>query len=397
MVSTGAQSKRRRQIVIAGGGFAALESLLALRALLGAQVDITLVARSRWLPDRPAASAEALGSEPSRVYDLLAIAEEQDARFREDRLEAVASEQHRVRLASFAVLSYDTLVLALGARSRVAIPGALTFRDQRDLPQMRRMIDDLRDGVPRRLVFALPDGCSSPLLLYELAVSAARENALRAVGVSVTIVTAEHAPLEMFGPDASRAAGRMLSDAGVQLVTGAAPIAVRRDGSLLVRTGAAIPADRVVAAPALRGRRLAGVPHGAHGFVPVERDGRVVGLEDVYAAGEMTTFPIRHPGIAAQQADVIANAIAASPSIALRLGREASSRRPARRLRQPARLLARSRALHLQAALDPIGRPLASGGERSSTQAYAGAEGRYLADCLAARMPLRRGRLAPLT
>ena len=38
----------------------------------------------------------------------------------------------------------------------------------------------------------------------------------------------------------------------------------------------------------------------------------MVGLEDVFAAGDATTFPIKQGGLAAQQADAVAEAIAAS-------------------------------------------------------------------------------------
>jgi sulfide:quinone oxidoreductase len=37
----------------------------------------------------------------------------------------------------------------------------------------------------------------------------------------------------------------------------------------------------------------------------------VIGIDDVYAAGDMTTFPIKQGGIATQQADAAAEAIAA--------------------------------------------------------------------------------------
>ena len=40
-------------------------------------------------------------------------------------------------------------------------------------------------------------------------------------------------------------------------------------------------------------------------------DGLVEGLDDVYAAGDITRFGVRQGGIAAQQADVVAETIAA--------------------------------------------------------------------------------------
>src|SRR5581483_4431512 len=70
--------------------------------------------------------------------------------------------------------------------------------------------------------------------------------------------------------------------------------------------------DRVVALPELYGPSTPGVPkQDAHGFIPVDVNGQVPGLGRVYAAGDATDFPVKHGGVAAQQADVVAEAIAA--------------------------------------------------------------------------------------
>lgn len=72
-----------------------------------------------------------------------------------------------------------------------------------------------------------------------------------------------------------------------------------------------------MALPLLEGPQLTGVPTDAHGFVAVTELGEVRGLDRVYAAGDMTSYPIKHGGIAAQQADVVAAAIAARAGAAV--------------------------------------------------------------------------------
>jgi sulfide:quinone oxidoreductase len=67
----------------------------------------------------------------------------------------------------------------------------------------------------------------------------------------------------------------------------------------------------VVALPALEGPAIAGVPSDPSGFIPVDLHGRVKGIDAVYAAGDATTFPIKQGGLAAQQADAVAEAVAA--------------------------------------------------------------------------------------
>lgn len=69
--------------------------------------------------------------------------------------------------------------------------------------------------------------------------------------------------------------------------------------------------DRVVSLPALEGPRTPGVPADAAGFHPVDQHGRVTGAPDVYAAGDGTNFPIKQGGLATQQADAVAETIAA--------------------------------------------------------------------------------------
>jgi sulfide:quinone oxidoreductase len=306
-----------RRVVIAGGGFAAIEALLALRALLGERVEVTLISASDRFAFRPAATLEPFeaSAEREHSYGLAEIAADAGAQFRRDRLEAVAPGDRSVRLASGVNVRYDSLILALGARARVAIPGALTFRDQRDVPHVRELLEEMRAGALWRIVFAVPSGCAWPLPLFELAMLTAADASKRGLEVEISLVSPEAAPLELFGEQASRAVRHLLERRGVRFLGGSVPASVGHDGALQLHFGGAVPADRVVAVPQLRGPHLSGVPSRWWGFVPVDEEGRVEGLADVYAAGDMTAFPVKQGGLAAQQADVIARVIAAQEGV----------------------------------------------------------------------------------
>jgi sulfide:quinone oxidoreductase len=76
--------------------------------------------------------------------------------------------------------------------------------------------------------------------------------------------------------------------------------------------GQRLAVDRVVTEPRLVGPRLRGLPSGRDGFLHTDAHGRLAGLDGVFAAGDATTFPIKQGGLAAQQADAVAEAIAAS-------------------------------------------------------------------------------------
>jgi CBS domain-containing protein len=128
--------------------------------------------------------------------------------------------------------------------------------------------------------------------------------------VELSFVTPEDEPLGLFGHVASDAVRELLEEREIVLRTSVYPSEVLEEG-LLLSTADVLPADRVVALPSLRGPRIDGIPQTIDGFVPVDAHARVEGLVDVFAAGDITSYPVKQGGIAAQQADAAAEAIAA--------------------------------------------------------------------------------------
>jgi sulfide:quinone oxidoreductase len=299
-----------RRVTVLGGGPAAAELLLALRAITDERIELELITPRRVLALRAASTGAAFGEGEVSVYDLAELAEETGATLRIDAAEAVAPAVRRIRLASGAATDYDALVLAVGARARSGVPGATVFRDQRDAGLLRALVEDL--GELRSIAFTVPTGVAWTLPLYELALLAAAEAARRDAEVSISIVTPERRPLEVFGPRTGLLVGRILADRGVRVMLSTAAAGAAR-GRLVLRHGGSIPAERVIAAPRLVGRRIAGIPSDWNSFVHTDAHGRVPGLDEVFAAGDMTAFPIKQGGIAAQQADVIAAVLAGKP------------------------------------------------------------------------------------
>ncbi len=203
--------------------------------------------------------------------------------------------------------------MAVGARMGIGIDGAATVKGPGFTGRFRTVVRELEDRRIRRVTFAVPPGASWPLPLYELALMTAalvRRRELRKV--ELRFVTPESSPLELFGPQASEAIQRMLEDSGIELYLGHYPTSVEEGGlAVMPAEDGPIPADRVVSLPRLRGPQVAGLPAGTDGFIPVDLHGRVRGLDGVYAAGDATEFAIKQGGIAAQQADAAAEAIAA--------------------------------------------------------------------------------------
>jgi sulfide:quinone oxidoreductase len=108
----------------------------------------------------------------------------------------------------------------------------------------------------------------------------------------------------------------LLADRRIELLTGASPVKFA-DGQLVIAPGEPIEADAVISAPTLGGRSIEGLPTDADGFIPIDAHGLVLGLEHVFAVGDVTAFPIKQGGIATQQADTAAEEIAAQIGVAI--------------------------------------------------------------------------------
>jgi sulfide:quinone oxidoreductase len=299
------------RVVIAGGGVAAVECLLALRELAGQRAEIILISPVCEFLYRPVTVAEAFDLGAARAYALDEIVRcEGGGELVWDRLESVEADEHVAVTNSGARIPFGALIVAAGALATEPLPGALTFRGRGDVGALRRVLDDLVAGSARSVAFTLPSEVIWPLPIYELTLMTATHLRATGSGAEVWLVTPEEEPLELFGPAGSRAIESMLEARGVKLRTSSLPALVR-DRSLVLAGGGEVHVDRVVTLPRLEGPCLPGLPHDQHGFIPVDSHGRVSGLDDVYAAGDVTAFQLKQGGLAAQQADAVAETIAA--------------------------------------------------------------------------------------
>ena len=298
------------RILIAGGGVAALEAALALRKLAGDRVDIELMAPESRFHVRPLAVAEPFGPSEAGSVELERFAQEHGFRFRSGALASVDHDGRRVRTRAGERVPYDVLVVACGGAPSPALPGALTFRGGADVGSFRELLTRLERGFTRRVAFVLPSGANWPVPLYELALLTATHAREHGRTPELSIVTHEDRPLELFGPHASDVVAQMLDRGGIEVLTRRYATAVEH-GVLRWLPAGELAVDRVVALPRLEGPRLPGLPQDAAGFIPTDPYGRVHGLSDAYAAGDATAFPVKQGGLAAEQADAVAESIAA--------------------------------------------------------------------------------------
>ena len=183
---------RPLRVLVAGGGVAALEAVLALHALAADRVSIELLAPGDEFVHRPSSVVTPFSGVPAPRLpldrlDQLGITRHDGA------LAAVDPERCEVRTTGGRSLPYERFVVATGARSVEGVPGATTFRGPLSAGAVEGALRRARD----RVLFVLPGGTGWTLPLYELALLAAHE---LDDGPELTVVTPERRPLELFGP-----------------------------------------------------------------------------------------------------------------------------------------------------------------------------------------------------
>lgn len=285
-------------MLIAGAGPAAIEAMLALRRRLP-RAAIELIAPDEVFTLRARSVREPFGQRRPAPLRVSRIAELNGARHRREALTHVDCERRRVTLASGARAEFAALLVAIGGRQIEAVPGATTFWGSGGDPAFTRLLAEVERSrgeieflVPHRVRWSLP--------LYELALATADWFATRDAGMRITVLTPEARPLIIMGGDASAEIEHQLSERGIELRTSVDPLA-----------HVAARSARRVALPRLVGRPIPELPQAEDGFLPTDEFGRVTGAELVYAAGDATDSTIKQGGLATQQADAAASAIAA--------------------------------------------------------------------------------------
>jgi sulfide:quinone oxidoreductase len=289
------------RVVVAGGGIAALEVLAGLRALAGDRVAATLVAPVSTFSFRPLSTAVPFTFRGERTRTLSELADGLRARFVHDGLAQVDESRSRILTHKGDLISYDAIVVAVGARVRRGSPGTRTWtRGPEGRSLFSGLLRDLESGAVRSAAFVVPRESAWPVDGYELALVASLATTRRDAAVKLRLVTAEDAPLDAFGPAVGEAVAGELTRAGIELIT-------RRDA----RGSVGVDADRALFLPEVHGPAVAGLPHDSRGFIPVDAHARTRDGERSFAAGDATALSLKHSAISASQATAAAEAIAA--------------------------------------------------------------------------------------
>jgi NADPH-dependent 2,4-dienoyl-CoA reductase/sulfur reductase-like enzyme len=308
-------------VVVVGASVAGVHLAQQLRAQ-GCREPITLVTDETDLPyDRPPLSKQFLlgrwSPEHFRLVDTAALAALDVVLLPGDAAVGVDVAHRLVETASGRQLPYRVLVLATGAGAR-RLPGVST-----ELVHVLRSLDDARS-----LRRALEDGRSLAVVGGGL-VGTEVAAAARELQVEVTLL-AEQEPLShVFGQELGQVCRRLHEAHGVDVRVGSRVERVveaeRGRRRLVLQSGADVSADvsadvvlvAVGAQPGTGWLEGSGIP--CDDGVPCGQDGRVEGLEDVYAVGDVAAWPdaqgpgshrrVEHWTSAREQARLVATAL----------------------------------------------------------------------------------------
>jgi sulfide:quinone oxidoreductase len=293
---------------------------LGLRALAGDRLDITLVTPELRFVNRSMAVDQPFRPQRPRGMRMQDVTAEHGASWHRGALDRVEHQRRVAVTKDGDELPYDRLVLALGARPNREwhADWVLTFHDGRDGPTYRLLLHQLREGRHKKVAFVKPAGATWPMPLYDLALMTAGDCAAHhRPDVELSLITpggraARH--VRRSGQRRRRLAARGARGDRLreQLRRPRAPGMAQRLSGRLAAVGRSL-----VTVPRLVGPRLRGIACGREGFLRTDPHGRVPGLDRVYAAGDVTAFPIKHGGLAAQQADAVAEAVAASVGVGI--------------------------------------------------------------------------------
>ncbi|MGA7434971.1 MAG: FAD-dependent oxidoreductase [Solirubrobacterales bacterium] len=295
-------------MAIIGGGVAALEAMLALDAISYSGADVHLFSPKSRFVLKPLAVLSGFGRGGMLNFDLRKLTATAGASFHNLSVSEVDTNRRVLDLSDGTEFDYDYLIASPGTKSLYSVPGTTTYWGPAGNEAVAEALAPLRDREEVNVVVTMPAGGTWPLPIYELALLIGAEPG---VCGSVTIVTPERSVLELFGEAASEKVSALLRYRNIETILGTAP-AEYRDGALTTTDGRQIKADLAIALPLLTGRKISGLPYDEQGFIPVDEYGQIEQHSREFAAGDVTSNPVKFGGLATEQADVVASAIAAA-------------------------------------------------------------------------------------
>ncbi len=310
-------------IVVIGGGFAGIESALALRSKLGAHARITLLTDQENFLFKPHLIYLPFGMSVERVSIPLKRPMSRAAvDLYVTRVRGIDAVRKQVS-TEMGEFGYDYLIVASGAGAADShVPGAGEFAHSvwtvRDMLRLRRafltLSEAARQGERREVLFALPTQPRCPTPLYEVALMLDTWLRRQRIhdSVHLTFVTGEKSYLQDFGTKMHDLVLSEFEQRRIDHFTDAPLTHVTPDAAQITN-GLHLPYDLLITFPQQAANiRFEGLPADEHGFINVDPASRQVKEHpEIYAVGDASDFPLKMGYLASAQADAAADHLSA--------------------------------------------------------------------------------------
>lgn len=309
-------------IVVAGGGFAGLESAFLLHHRLHDDVRITLVSDQDRFLFRPNTIYIPFGLDPASLeIPLTHPTHRQHINFVQDRVVGVDPREHRLELEN-STLKYDKLIIATGAAMRPEeVPGlaehASTIWTTQSMQELGKTVDRIveqgRAGTPTTVLFLIPPNnkCAGPLYEMVFMVETHLRRKEARSPVKIIWATSEHFYIQAFGPKIHEIVSHEFAERGIEGHVEHVVTEVTENRATFTN-GAEIEYDELISFPPyISAVNYEALPSDERGFIVTEMETRAVkDTPDVYAPGDAGDFPVKQAFLAFLQADAVAEAIA---------------------------------------------------------------------------------------
>ncbi len=162
---------------------------------------------------------EPFTSAPTATYPIAEIAERAGAELVVDSFKWLDPDARMLHTRHGRDLSYDAVLLALGARQHPRFRDVLTVDDSRLGEQLAPFVARIDAGTISSVAFVVPSLPIWSLPAYELALMTAGRARDAGHRLDMMLITPEDAPLTALGVGASAEVAQMLAEAGITTVS----------------------------------------------------------------------------------------------------------------------------------------------------------------------------------
>jgi NADH:ubiquinone reductase (H+-translocating) len=310
-VSALSDTNGRPRVLVLGGGFAGIG---AAQKLKKSDVDVVLVDGHDYHTFQPLLYQVATGllEQPAVGHPIRDLFHKQDnIRIRQDRVAGIDLEKKEVRFAELEPLSYDYLVLALGAEVNFfGVEGAAehafplyTLADAVRLKDHVLKTWEAADRNPKLaedgalnmvVVGGGPTGVETAGAMAELYNGVFRKDYPDVSPEQARILLVEASPeiFAMFKPDIRAYTGKALAERGVDVQTGEVVASVSPT-RVTLKSGTVLPAHTLVWGAGLQGNELVrslGFELERGNRIAVDEELRIASHPEVYAVGDIAAI-----------------------------------------------------------------------------------------------------------